>query len=514
MPDSQVNSALFMISSRVLCMIIGLAGLPILLSGLGTEKFASWAVLLGGSVAFYTLEMGMIGTVTKFIAEAFSRQENSRISELMSNAIILLFAIYSIGLVCVVALSGHVASWMKIPDTPLLSGKNLLIFVYLMVAVSSIARVGTAPFHAISRFDLVAGISLFHAVFSNVAAWSVAWYCGRLDIVILTYWACHALVLLVAKYWASRLVVWHFRPSTVNKKLQRSLLSHGFYLQFSDFAHFIHFQFDKMIIAGFSGLFEVAHYEIASRACMGLRSLCSSGLNTYLPRATNDTAKSVDIWPLYQEMTKGAVWLIIFFILAPLAVSPLFLFAWVGQIGYHGRYVFMFLAAGIAVNILIVPVSIFIQAMGRTSLEAGVSVCSIFMNVLFSLILIRFWGKEGAAAGTGLALILAGMMYIYFFHKVHRRSMADTLRYLFHYSWPLLFFCLIWLALGRAIEPLVIGSRWYMGPASVVLYVTLVLALFVFCIYTSRLGKVEYEMICRVPGLGAVVKRYLNRRFV
>jgi Na+-driven multidrug efflux pump len=212
-------------------MIIGLVGLPILLSSLGTEKFASWAILLGGSAAFYTLEMGMIGTVTKFIAEAFSKQEHSRISELMSNAIILLFVIYSIGLVCVIALSGPVATWLKIPDTPLLSGKNLLTFVYLMVAVSSLARVGTAPFHATSRFDLVAGISLFHAIFSNIAAWSVALYYGRLDIVILTYWACHALVLLVAQYWASRLVVWNFRPSTLNKKLQRSLLSHGFYLQ-------------------------------------------------------------------------------------------------------------------------------------------------------------------------------------------------------------------------------------------------------------------------------------------
>jgi O-antigen/teichoic acid export membrane protein len=489
-------------------MIIGLAGLPILLSGLGTENFASWAVLLGGSVAFYTLEMGMIGTVTKFIAEAFSRLENARISELMSNAIILLVAIYSIGFVFVMALSGPVGAWLKIPDTPLLSSKNLIIFVYLMVAVSSIARVGTAPFHAISRFDLVAGISLFHSVISNVAAWSVAWYCGRLDIVILTYWTCHALVLLAAQYWGSRLITWRFRPTTVNKKLQRSLLSHGFYLQFSDFAHFIHFQFDKMIIAGFTGLTEVAHYEIASRACMGLRSLCSSGFHTCLPRATNDITKRVDIWPFYQEMIKGAMWLIIFFLLAPLTVSPMFLFAWVGQIGYHGRYIFMFLAAGIAVNILVVPVSIFIQAMGRTSLEAGVSVCSIIMNVLFSLVLIRFWGKNGAAAGTGLAMILAGMMYMYFFHKVHQRIMTDTLKYLFHYSWPLLFICLIWFALGRAIEPLVICSRWYMGPASVVLYVTLVLALLVFCIYTGRIGKVEYEMVCRIPGLGAVVRRF------
>jgi O-antigen/teichoic acid export membrane protein len=168
----------------------------------------------------------------------------------------------------------------------------------------------------------------------------------------------------------------------------------------------------------------------------------------------------------------------------------------------------MFLVMGISVNILVVPVSIFIQAMGRTSLEAKVSVCSIIMNIMFSLILIRLWGKEGAAVGTGLAMVLAGMMYIYFFHKVHRRNILDTLRDLFHYSWPLLVICLIWLAIGQAIEPLVIGSRWYMGPASIVLYVTLVLTLFAFCIYTGRFGAAEYEMIWRIPGLGRVVKHF------
>lgn len=501
-----------MIGSRVLCIVIGLAGLPILLAGLGTEKFAAWAVLLGGSVAFYTLEMGMSGTVTKFVAEALSRQDNSRVSEFLSNAFVLLLILYSIGFVGIVAVAGPVTEWLKIADTQLFTGKNLLIFVYVMVSVSSIARVGIMPFHAINRFDLVAGISLFHSVLSNVAAWSVAWYCGRLDLVLLTYWVFHVLVLLATLYWSAKIVHWRFRLSVVKRSTLWSLLSHGFYLQFSEFAQFIHFQFDKLIIAGYVGLSEVAHYEIANRACMGLRSLCSSGINTFLPRATSYTTNCTDIWPLYREMTKGAMWLIIFFILAPLMVSPLFLFAWVGQIGYHGRFVFMLLTAGIVINILVMPVFIFVQAMGRTSIEAVTAVCSVTMNILFSLVLIGIWGKEGAAAGTGLAMTLAGLGYMYYFHRIHHRSMAGTIKFLFFQFWPFLFICLIWLGFERVIGPLVINSRWYMGPVSVLLYISLILTLFVFALYTGRFGGAEYELMCKIPGLRVLVRRFTNEK--
>ena len=512
MTQLHLNPALFMIGSRLICIVIGLAGMPILLAGLGIEKFAAWAILLGGSVAFYTLEMGMSDTLIKFIAEAFSRKEHSRSSELLSNAFILLLIIYSIGFLSIVPVAGPIVAWLKIPDTLLLSGKNLLIFVFLMVAVSSMARVGLTPLHALNRFDLVALISLFHSLVSNAAAWSVAWFTGRLDLVILIYWLCHVLVLLAAQYWTGRLVARSLQLSSVNKTTLWSLLSHGFHLQFTEFARFIHFQFDKLIIAGYSGLSEVAHYEIASRASMGLRSICSSGLGPFLPRVTAYTAKNTNIWSLYQEITRGAVWMIIFFLLAPLMVSSLFLFAWIGQIGYHGRFVFILLTLGISVNILVLPVSIFFQAAGRTYFEAVTSACSIVMNILFSLILIMYWGKEGAAAGTGLAMTLSGLGFMYYFHRRHRQCITGTVKYLLQYFWPFLLICLIWLGIGRAIEPLVISSRWYMGPVSVMLYVTLVLTLFAFCVYSGRLGKVEYEMVCCIPGIGTLARRFYKEK--
>jgi len=86
---SHLDSALLMMAARVFSIVIGLAGIPVLLSQLGMDNFAAWAVLLGGSLAFYTLEMGMTPTVVKFLAES-DDSDNDGVSSIISNATALL----------------------------------------------------------------------------------------------------------------------------------------------------------------------------------------------------------------------------------------------------------------------------------------------------------------------------------------------------------------------------------------------------------------------------------------
>ncbi len=510
MSTTILNSALFMIGSRIISMAVGLAGIPILLTSLKTEHFAAWAVLLGGSVAFYSLEMGMTPTVVKFLSESDRKHHN--VSTVLSNAVILLGLIYLLAFAAVCLVADPLTSWLKLPDTPTLSASGLLIFVFIMVFASSLLRVGENTLHAVRRFDLVALISVIQALISNICAWSVAYATHRLDLVIYSYWVCQVVIFAFVLAGARRVVPWRFSFALVSTRDLQSMLSHGLYLQFSDFSNFIQFQFDKMIIAGFAGLSEVAHYEIGNRSAMALRGMCSSGLGTFLPTAARRYAGGEDIWPSYLEMTRVALLLVILFLLIPIIVSPLFLFAWVGQIGFHGRFVFMLLAMGISVAVLALPVSIFVQAMGRTVLEAKVAICTIVINVSLSLILVRHWGKEGAAAGTGLAMMLTGAGYMYLFHRIFHKSFASTLGYLARYYWPAFVVLPVWFWLERIIEPLVISSRWYMGPAAVLLYTSCVLVLFVFMLLGNRLGEAERELLSHVPGIGGYFRQSVDSR--
>ena len=500
MATSSFNSALFMIVSRFLSMFIGIAGIPILLTCLGRDNFSSWAILLGGSVIFYVLEMGMTPTVVKFIKEAEYKNHSTQVSHILSNAVVLISIVFIAGFMIFILIVKPVAAFLNLPDTEMFSAASLLLFVYGAVTACSVLRVGVNTLHAAEMFDMVAVISLIHSLIPNLVSWIAAYCWKRLDLVILSFWVCQILVLFAAQYLAKRIIPWKFKVSSVNINSMKSMLLHGFNIQFNDLSHFFNFQFDKMIIAGVVGISEVAHYEIGSRAGMALRSLCSSGLGTFLPSATAQYVSGADIWNSYLNLTRSAVHTIILFLLLPLIVSPIFLFAWVGQIGYHGRWVFMFLTIGISFGVLIIPVSIFVQAMGRTIMETRFAVCSIILNVVLSLTLVQFWGKEGAAAGTGISMSLAGLGYIYAFHRIHKKKLVDTLKSLTGQFWPFIPICIIWVGLEILIEPLVISSRWYMAPASVGLYLSCFFTLLITYGYTGRFSSSEKELIGRVKG--------------
>jgi O-antigen/teichoic acid export membrane protein len=315
----------------------------------------------------------------------------------------------------------------------------------------------------------------------------------------MSYWSAQVLVLLFAWQWSKRELAWHLRFNLVHFESLKSMMQHGFNLQFNELMYFVHFQFDKMIIAGFAGLTEVAHYEVASRAGQALRSLPFTAITTFLPTATEKLAKGEDIWPSYIEMTRAASLAAVMLLLLPLAVSPIFLFAWVGQIGYHGRWVFMLLAIGISISILAMPVSNFIQAMGRTVVDAKFAIISVTINVVLSLLLIQIWGKEGAAAGTGLAMLITGFAYMNNFHNMNGRRLMDTIDYLVKMLWPALLVCLICFGLERIIEPWVISSRWYMGPAAVLLYLFGLVLIITVMLATERLGQQERALLAKIP---------------
>lgn len=494
-----------MMAARIVSILSGLLSIPILLSQLGGTDFAAWAVLFGGGVAFYTLEMGMTPTVVKFLAEA-KRQDSVTVGTILSNATVLLGFSFTLFGLLITAFCNPLAAWLNLPDTRLFSAGGMIVFVFIAVGLSSLLRIGINTFFAAQRFDAVAGISIVQSVVSNFAISIAALLWHRLDLVLITYWSIQLLTLGFSLSWARRECPWSFLPQTIRLKRMSQMLGHGFNLQFNDLMYFVHFQFDKMIIAGFSGLTEVAYYEVASRAGQALRSLPLAAISTFLPSTTLKLSRGEDFWDDYLVMTRIAGIAAVFFLLLPMAVSPIFLFAWVGQVGYRGCWVFMLLATGISVSVLAMPVSNFIQAMGKTSIDARFAIFSITMNICFSLLLIQQWGKEGAAAGTGLALLITGVTYMNKFHRMQGRQLVKTLRHLLHLLWPAILICLVCYGIERAIEPLVIGSRWYMGPAAVNIYICGAIAILVVMNATGRFGESEKRLLAKIPLVKKVVQ--------
>lgn len=466
---------LLVMGARVACMAIGLAGIPILIHFLQYHVFAAWAVLLGCSFFFYILEFGIHPTIIKFVAEKRAAHDNgASLPVVIGSASVQLLLCYGMFFLFFYPFAQKIAAWLQLPETPLFSPSDLLVFVYWAVALTSFAKTGMTFFSAWERFDLLALFTLLQTGISNLLAWLAALMWQRLDMVVLAYWCGQFLVLAVAAMGALIMHPGHISRLRFRTGMICQMFSHGISLQLNELSGFIHYQIDKMLVAGLVGLSEVAHYEVSSRAAQALRNLPVNALETTLPATTKRYINGSSVWNDYLEMTRYMTVAVFLFLLFPMVAAPLFLFTWVGQIGYHGRWIFIYLAVGLAANVIVSPISIFIQAMGRTGLDSMRTILAIVINIILSLVFVRFWGKNGVALATTCSLVISSFVYFVVFHSMCGHRTWETLAILLKDFWPVFLICAVGLGVEQLIEPLVIFSRWYMGPTSVLLYVACV----------------------------------------
>jgi O-antigen/teichoic acid export membrane protein len=225
------------------------------------------------------------------------------------------------------------------------------------------------------------------------------------------------------------------------------MLGHGLKIQVGDWAQAVSFQFDKFLIASVTGLGAVAPYEVANRSAMALRSLPSSGLDSFLPSAAIEHAKPGEAWVRYLAVTKLAAAAVSLFMLAPLAIMPVFLYAWTGQMGYLSRGAFAALLLGFAANVLVLPAATMVQAAGRADIQARAALTTMLINVPLSFALLLKWGMTGAAVGTAVAVLCGSGLLLVQMHRAYDQPLRPTLA-IFIEFWPALLVCVVFLGLS------------------------------------------------------------------
>ena len=103
-----------------------------------------------------------------------------------------------------------------------------------------------------------------------------------------------------------------------------------------------------------------------------------------------------------------------------------FLYAWTGELGYAGRWVFFSLLTGTVAGVLTFPTAILAQASGRADLSARPAVLSMGINAPLSVVMVLKWGL--VVIGTGLALCLISVSLLRAVHAHFGWRFGATLR--------------------------------------------------------------------------------------
>lgn len=518
-PAGALRSASLMASSRLVSLFVGLFTIPVLIRYLGGEGFAAWAVLLALSAGFSLLQLGMPTTMIRFLAVPARDGNWTAARALFGRMWILLALSFGAGLVATLALAAPVARWLRLPDTLLFAAPATIYWVFAATSIRAFVQTGTLALYAAGRFREVSLISLLQPVCSNLAAMLAAWLFRRLDIALIAYWSAQLCVVGVTFFLSRRMCVPCITRETLDARALRELCVYGLSSQMEAVAQFVNFQFDKFIIAGLAGLWAVAPYEVANRAVVAMRSVPASGAETFLPAAMTRGAKQDDAWEWYIASTRIAIYGVIVFLLAPLAIAPVFLYAWTGEMGYVGRWAFCALAIGAMASVLSLPAATLMQAAGRPGVPGKAAILAVLLNVPLSLLLVMQWGLVGAAIGTATAMVVSAARLVHETHRYFGRPLAATYRVLMEF-WPLLLVCaglgvlnyLLYSAWFETLEPATRfsrGTRVWPGILAIAAYALCLLGMFLVQLHRGAFTARERAFLSR-----SIVFRWFARRDV
>ncbi|MHC4706505.1 MAG: oligosaccharide flippase family protein [Planctomycetota bacterium] len=265
--------------------LAGLIALPLYMKYLGAEKYGLWATV---SVVLTFCRLGQFGidtAMTKYVAGEYGRKNLRAITEYISTSFYILMIPSLIILGMLGLFSSHIARFLLADDVPVGNVGRLIFFVGLLSVLGLFVNAMRGVVAGIGRMDIANYVSAI----------------GRLSQVAL------AVILLVLGYgiwslyfgfllsYALPLAIWVFmlkhtyglclfEPLAFRRKKLAELLKYGGGLTTASVTNMLVLPFNKLVIARYVGLSEVAYYQLANRVVTSLRGLFVQGLQALLPR--------------------------------------------------------------------------------------------------------------------------------------------------------------------------------------------------------------------------------------
>lgn len=410
------NSVLNLVG-QVLPLLLALVCIPIILHGLGAQRFGvlalSWIVV----GYFGVFDLGMGRAATKFISEALGRGDRAAVPELVHTAVLAQLGLGVLGgLVLAVVAPLLVEHVLSIPAA--LADEARAIFYLLAGGVPVVLISGSlrGTLEAAQRFGWVNAVNV-SAASSNLLLPVVG---------VLAGWSLPVIVaaLLVPRFASAAAFAWlcaRLFPGVrgrirASREGLRAMLGFGGWVMMSNVTIPVLTHLDRLLIASFLPVaaltFYTVPYEITARASVlpAAMAMALFPAFSYYQGSGAAGVRELLARPL-RYLLFGMTPVLAFFV----AFAPDLLALWVGpEFAQRSALPLRILALGFFLNgFAYVPFAA-VQGLGRPDLKAKLDLGEVPLFGLLCLLLIPGWGIVGAAiAKLAISLVdLAGLVWL------------------------------------------------------------------------------------------------------
>lgn len=381
-----------------------------------------WSVVLATTSAARISEIGLTGSVVKFVAKYAALDDVRKVNEVIQTAVLSLALVSGMILGLVYLPSLWVLRYV-LPLQAMPMASEILPFALISLWLSTIGGVLQSGLDGCQRTDLRALFNIINSVLTLLLAVIFVPRYGLLGLAYTQVALAGLLLLLGWAYLKSELTSLPVVPCHWKHSIFKEMLGYGISFQLIGFISMLFDPVTKGLLSKFGGLSMVTYFEMASRMVTQFRGLLTAPNQVLVPVIATLHERDIDrIQTVYRDSYRLQVYLSLPLYAGILSASP-----WVSRlwIGYYQPAFVMFsllVTIGYLVNSLINPAYFCNLGTGQlrwnTLGNVAIGVLNTVLGVGFGIV----FGGTGVVIGWILALSLGSFVVLIAFHHDHRIS--------------------------------------------------------------------------------------------
>jgi O-antigen/teichoic acid export membrane protein len=453
-----------------------------LLDTLGVAKLGVWSVVMATASASRMSELGISGSVVKFVAKYRAHSDVLSVSEVVQTAAISTAVLLSVML----GLLYPIFSWLLkflIPASDIAEGLAILPYTLISLWCIALAGVFLSGLEGCQRIDLrswiLMGSSIIYLFLTVILV-------PEFGLIGLAFGQVLQAGIVLTISWIllrHELKILPSIPSRWSKRLFKEMIGYGANFQIVSIVGMMFEPVTKGLLSRYGGLAMVGYYEMASRMVLQFRIIIVSANQVLVPviAALQETAPD-RIRIIYRESYRLIVYLSLPLFSGLVAANPVISELWIGA--YENTFVLFAMVLTVAwlLNILISPAYFANLGTGHLFWNTVGHVVIGVLNLTLGAVLGVFYGGIGVVCGWAAALVVGSGFILLSYHARYGIPLGDLLP---EESRSLCLAC----GIGAAIALLFYYRQWFspLGSASgVMIYAFIVLP---FCWFHPMKGR-------------------------
>lgn len=394
-------------------LFVAIFTIPVLVSGLGTERFGLLALVWVAIGYFSLFDVGLGRALTKLVADRLGTERPQGLPELVWTASFLMLALGVVGGVVVGFLSSPLVNSLKTP----LELQEEARQSFLLVAVAIPFVVSTAGWRGVleayQRFDLIAAIRVPMGIFTFAAPVAALPFSRSLATAVAILVAGRIVAWAAYLLFVFRVVPEVRREVRFARRELRPLLTFGGWMTVSNLISPLMVYLDRFLIGILLSAAAVTYYatpyEVVTRFLLVPNALLGVLFPAFAISLVRDSAR---VARMFGKGVSYTLLLLVPVTVGVVALAPEGLDLWLGRdFVVSSTFVLRWLVVGVLANAVGRLVFSLIQAAGRPDLTAKLHVVELCLYLPGVWWMIGRWGINGAAmAWTARMVVDAALL--------------------------------------------------------------------------------------------------------